>query len=134
MRTYNPQQVSVLGGVSLLTEWNNVRITRAEDGVTFSSGTQGELTRTINANKLGSFIITLSQSSVDNNTLSALEISKAALPWSLIDKSGTTIAIIALGTVVKIPDSDFGKEAGTREWTVTGELTEAFIGGNNLDS
>jgi len=134
MRTYNPQQVSILGGVSLLTQWNNVRITRAEDGTMFSAGTNGEITRTINANKLGSFIITMPQTSYDNDILSALEISKAALTWALIDKSGTTKAIIDLGTVIKMPDFDFGKESGTREWTVTGELTVVFIGGNNLDS
>lgn len=134
MRTYNPQEVSILGGVSLLTQWNNVRITRAEEGAMFSAGTNGEITRTINANKLGSFIVTLPQSSVDNDILSVLEISKAALTWSVIDKSGTTVAIIELGTVIKIPDSDLGKEAGTREWTVTGELSTAFIGGNNQNS
>lgn len=134
MRTYNPQEVSILGGTSLLTNWNNVRIGRAEDGAMFSAGTQGEITRTINANKLGSFILTLPQASIDNETLSLLEISKAALPWSVIDKSGTTVAIIELGTVVKIPDSDLGKEAGTREWTITGELMTAFIGSNNLNT
>lgn len=134
MRTYNPQEVSILGGVSLLTQWNNVRITRAEEGAMFSAGTNGEITRTINANKLGSFIITLPQSSIDNDILSALEIAKAALTWSVIDKSGNTVAIIELGTVVKIPDSDLGKEAGTREWTVTGELSTVFIGGNNQNS
>ena len=134
MRTYNPEQVSILIGVSLLTGWNNIRIGRAEDGAMFSVGTGGEVTRTLNANKLGSFVITMQQSSIDNETLSALEISKAVVPSSVIDKSGTTVAIIDLGTVVKIPDSDLGKEAGTREWTITGEMSYAFIGSNNLDT
>ena len=53
MRTYNPEEVGILFGTSLLTGWNNVRIGRAEDGAMFSAGTGGELTRTINANKLG---------------------------------------------------------------------------------
>lgn len=134
MRTYNPEDGSLLVGISLLTGWNNVRIGRAEDGAMFSAGTSGEITRTINLNKLGSFVITTQQSSIDNETLSALEISKLAIPVSFIDKSGTTVAIIDLGTVIKIPDSDFGKEAGTREWTITGEMTAAFIGSNNLDT
>lgn len=133
MRTYNPKEVSILAGTSLLTGWNNVRIVRAEDGVMFSSGTQGEVTRSINHNKLGSFVITMQQSSIDNETMSALELSKLAIPWILIDRSGTTKATIELGTVVKLPDSDLGKEAGTREWTVTGELT-GFIGSNNLNT
>lgn len=133
MRTYNPKQVGLLIGVSLISGWNNVRVGRAEDGAMFSAGTSGEITRTINANKLGSFVVTTPQSSIANETLSVLEISKAAVPASLIDRSGTTVAIIELGTVVKIPDSDLGKEAGTREWTITGELSYAFIGSNNLD-
>lgn len=135
MRTYNPEEVALLGGTSyLLTGWNNIRIGRAEDGVMFSAGTGGEVTRTINANKLGSFVITIPQSALDNEVLSGLEISKLAIPWSVIDKSGTTVAIIEFGTVVKIPDSDLGKEAGTREWTITGEMPYAFIGSNNLNT
>lgn len=133
MRTYNPKEVAILIGTSLLTGWNNVRIVRAEDGVMFSVGTQGEVTRTINQNKLGNLVITMQQSSIDNETLSALEISKLALPCTVIDKSGTTVAVIDLGTVIKIPDSDLGKEAGTREWTITGEMISAFIGSNNTD-
>ena len=132
MRTYNPKEVAVVLGTFLLTGWNNIRIVRAEDGVMFNAGTQGEITRTINQNKLGSFVITMQQSSIDNETLSALEISKLAIPCTMIDKSGTSTSIIDLGTVVKMPDSDFGKESGTREWTITGELTE-FIGSNNKD-
>jgi hypothetical protein len=134
MRTYNPEEVSILLGTSLLSGWNNIRIGRAEDGALFSVGTSGEVTRTINLNKLGSFVITMQQSSIDNETLSLLEISKTVIPCSCIDRSGTTVAVIDLGTVIKIPDSDLGKEAGTREWTVTGELSYAFIGSNNLDS
>lgn len=134
MRTYNPEEVALLVGISLLTGWNNVRIGRAEDGAMFSVGTQGEVTRTINLNKLGSFVVTMQQSSLDNEVLSYLEISKAAIPCSVIDKSGTTVAIIDFGTVIKIPDSDVGKEAGTREWTITGEMTYAFIGSNNLNT
>jgi len=132
MRTYNPKEVSFLVGTSLLTGWNNIRIVRAEDGVMFSSGTQGELTRTINHNKLGSFVVTMQQSSIDNETLSALALSQLAIPCMMIDRSGTTKAAIELGTVIKFPDSDYGKEAGTREWTITGELI-AFIGSNNQD-
>ncbi len=134
MRTYNPEEVALLVGASLLTGWNNVRIGRAEDGAMFSVGTQGEVTRTINLNKLGSFVVTMQQSSLDNEFLSYLEISKAAIPCSVIDKSGTTVAIIDFGTVIKIPDSDVGKEAGTREWTITGEMTYALIGSNNLNT
>jgi len=133
MRTYNPGEGALLIGVSLLTGWNNIRIGRAEDGAMFTAGTQGEITRTINLNKLGSFVVTLPQSALDNETLSYLEISKAAIPCSFIDKSGTTVAVIDFGTVVKIPDSDFGKEAGTREWSITGEMTYVFIGSNNLN-
>ena len=133
MRTYNPEEVSILVGFSLLTGWNNVRIGRAEDRAMFSVGTGGEVTRTMNANRLGSFVITMQQSSVDNEVLSSLEISGAAVPSSVVDKSGNTVGLIELGTVIKIPDSDLGKEAGTREWTITGEM-HAFIGSNNLNT
>lgn len=133
MRTYNPEEVSILLGTSLLTGWNSIRPTRAEDGALFTAGTSGEVTRTINANKLGSFVIITPQSSLANEVLSALEISKLAIPCTVIDKSGTSKFVIELGTVIKMPDSEMGKEAGTREWTITGELTYGFVGSNNLN-
>lgn len=134
LRTYDPSEVSVAFGPILLTGWDLVRLSRAEDGVTFSVGTSGEITRSINANKLGTITLTYPQGSSENLILSGYEVTKITVPVTVIDKSGTTIGIMKFGTVVKPPDSDLGKEAGTREWAITGELPVMVIGGNNPET
>jgi len=134
MRTYDPSQVSVVFGTSLLTGWDTVRISREEDGVTFTVGTSGEVTRAINHNKLGTITLTYPQTASENLILSGYEATKATVPVTVIDKSGTTINIMKFGTVVKPPDSDLGKEPTTREWLIRGELPVMTVGGNDLDT
>lgn len=133
-RTYDPSEVSVAVGVSLLTGWNLIRITREEDGVLFSVGTSGEVSRSINHNKLGTITLIYPQTALENQSLSLLEVSKATLSVTVIDKSGTTVAIMEFGTIVKPPDSELGKEAGTREWMLRGDLPVFNVGGNNLET
>lgn len=134
LKTYDPSEVSVAFGASLLTGWNTVRPSRAEDGAMFSVGTSGEITRSLNANKLGTITLTYPQASAENLILSGYEASKITVPITIIDKSGKTVCIMKFGTVVKPPDSDLGKEAGTREWAITGEMPVMVIGGNNPET
>ena len=134
LKTYDPSEVSVAFGASLLTGWNTVRPSRAEDGVTFSVGTNGEITRSINANKLGTITLTYPQASAENLILSGYEASKVTVPVTILDKSGTSMFIMKFGTVVKPPDSELGKEAGTREWAITGEMPVMVVGGNNPET
>jgi len=134
LKTYDPSEVSVAFGPILLTGWNTVRMSRSEDGVMFSAGTSGEVTRSINANKLGTITLTYPQASSENLILSGYEASKVTVPVTVLDKSGTTAGVMKFGTVVKPPDSDLGKESGTREWAITGELPVMIIGGNNPET
>jgi len=134
MRTYDPSKVSVVFWFTLLTGWDTVRLSREEDGVSFTAGTSGEVTRAINHNKLGTITLTYPQAASENLILSGYEATKVTIPVTVIDKSGTTLAIMKFGTVVKPPDSDLGKEATTREWLIKGEMPVMIIGGNNLET
>ncbi len=130
LRTYDPSKVSVAFGPTLLTGWDNVRISREEDGVMFSVGTSGEISRSINANKLGTITLTYPQTSTENLILSGYAANKITVPVTVIDRTGSTVAIMKYGTVVKPPDADLGKETRTREWQIKGELSVMTIGGN----
>jgi len=136
-KTYDPTQVSIILGVTKLSNWNEVTVAFDEDGWTFTSGTQGEATRTKNANKLGTITITVPQTSSDNDILSTWYLSGLNTPCDVRDNNGTSAGTMALGTVVKLSDQGFGKEAGTREWMVKGKLAEGpavgFVGGNTND-
>jgi len=130
MKNYNPKEVTLIIGGRIIKSWNTVRVAMDEDEWTFTAGTTGESTRTKNANKLGSLVITSPQASEDNAFMSAFQASGTLIPCSVVDKSGTSIHVMAKGTVVKMPDAEYGKEAGEREWTVKGDIETNLVGGN----
>ncbi|MEW5803912.1 MAG: hypothetical protein AB1847_17595 [bacterium] len=132
VKTYTPAKVSVIIGGSIIKSWDTVKVGRDNDRWNFSEGTSGEVTRTQNASLLGAIVLTLPQASKDNATLSAFEMAGTLIPCLIVDKSGASVATMPEGTVVKVPDSEFGKEATQREWTIKGEVIDPFVvGGNN---
>jgi hypothetical protein len=131
MKTYNPSQVSIIIGGSIVKSWNTVTPEPDEDGWLFSTGTSGESTRTKNANKMVTITLVLPQSSADNDILSGLEIAGSLIPISIIDKSGRTVITMPKGTVAKRPAVELGKEAGEREWLIKGDVPVYAVGGNS---
>jgi len=129
-KTYDPTQVSVIVGGSIIKSWNTITAAREEESWMMTVGTQGEATRTKNANKMGSITLVLPQASVDNAILSAYEISGAQISISIIDKSGVSLHSMPEGTVAKTPDAEYGKEAVEREWIIRGNLPIHVPGGN----
>lgn len=132
-RTYDPTQVAVVLGISALVNWNSVRAVRDESEWMFSAGTQGEVTRTKNANKLGTITIVTPQSSLDNETLSTYALSGSTIPCVIRDNNGTSLYVMPLATVSKWADSENAKESGTREWEIKGRFDIFYVGSNNLD-
>ena len=82
VKTYNPQEVSIIAGVIALSSWNQVVVEMDEDGWMFTSGTTGEATRTKNANLLGTFTITVPQTSADNDILTVLYENSSVLRYA----------------------------------------------------
>ena len=130
VKTYDPSQVSVIVGGTIIKSWNKVAVARDEDDWSFAAGTSGEVTRTRNLNRLGAITLTLPQASQDNATLSAFSISDALLSCIVKDASGASLHVMPEGTVVKPANSEYAKEAGEREWTIKGSLVEMTVGGN----
>lgn len=130
LKTYDPKQVSVIVGGSIIKSWNTVTAARDNESWMMTTGTQGESTRTKNANKMGAITLVLPQASDDNAILSAYEISGAQISISIIDKSGISLHSMPEGTVTKTPDAEYGNEAGEREWIIRGDLPIHVPGGN----
>ena len=130
VKTYDPGQVSLIVGGTIIKSWNKIQVAKDEDSWTFSAGTQGEVTRTKNLNRLGTITVTLPQASQDNASLSAFSISDALLSCIVKDASGASLHVMPEGTVVKPADSEYGKEAGEREWAIKGSIAEMTVGGN----
>jgi hypothetical protein len=130
VKTYDPSQVSLIVGGTIIKSWNKVSVVKDEDSWTFSAGTSGEVTRTKNLNRLGTITVTLPQTSADNGMLSAFAVSGALLSCIVKDGSGRSLHVMPEGTVVKPADSEYGKESGEREWSIKGSVVEMTVGGN----
>jgi hypothetical protein len=130
VKTYDPGQVSLIVGGSIVKSWNKIAVAKDEDDWTFSAGTSGEVTRTRNLNRLGAITITLPQTSQDNGILSAFSLAGGLLSCIVKDVSGTSLHVMPEGTVVKPADSEYGKESGEREWSIKGSIVEMTVGGN----
>ena len=130
MKTYDPSQVSVIIGGSIVKSWISVSAEPDEEGWMMTVGTQGEATRTKNANKMGVVTLVLPQASVDNAILSAFWNAGAQISVAVTDKSGVSLHAIPEATVTKSPDAAYGKEAGEYEWLIRGDLSVHVLGGN----
>ena len=131
MKTYDPTEVAVIVGGRIVKSWDTVAPVRDEEGFFFTTGTTGESTRAKNANKMSTITLTLPQSSADNEFLSAFELAGTLIPVSVIDKSGKSLVVMGSGTIAKVADSEFAKEATQREWLIKGDTEVFIVGGNN---
>lgn len=129
MDTYSPKEVSIIIGSHIVDNWEEVTVVKDEDDNLFSTGADGEVAVTENANELGTISITIKQTSKSNLILSALG-KGAVLPITIADKSGKSLHMIPLSKRVKAPDAAYGKEAGDREWAYRGSLEINIAGGN----
>lgn len=127
-KTYDPEQVSLSIGGSLIG-FDEVTIEFDEDQNTFAAGTQGEVTRTKNVNRLALWTVLLPQTHNSNDILSALAITDATFVCSILDLSGTALAMTPEAAIVKRPPISRAKESGQNSWTFRGK-TELFVGGN----
>jgi hypothetical protein len=129
--TYSSDDVSVIVGATIITDFEEIAVTQDEDSWSFSAGSSGEVTRSKNSNKLGSIAITLMQTKREQLQLVALQESDALIPVVIKDNNGASIHVITEATLVKAPDANYGKtEAQTRVWTFKGKLTANIVGGN----
>lgn len=130
MKTYAPEEGSMIVDGNILEQWNSIGVARDEDGFTFEPSTSGGGTRTKNSNEAGKFTITLQQTSPSNGVLSDLAKSGDIVPCSFRDNSGSDVHESEAGYVVKPSDSEYAKEVGTREWVIQCEKLDMDVRGN----
>jgi hypothetical protein len=130
MKTYSPEDVSVIVDGNILTRWVSVSVERDEDAYAFEPSTSGGGTRTKNSNKAGKFTIVLQQTSESNGPLSDLAESGDIFPVVIKDNSGTSKHSTAAGYMVKHAVAAYGKEIGEREYIIQCEVLLADSRGN----
>lgn len=128
-KTYDPKQVAVVVGAALI-DFESVEIGYDEEQFDFNVGVQGEIVRSKNANRLGTCLIRVLQTSYANLSMNALQKLGVTIPILIKDFNGMTVHAMGEGTIVDLPKKTYAKTgAELNEWKVRGELF-AVIGGN----
>lgn len=138
VKTYNPADVLIVfAGIPVEGIADGTFITVARDNPAWnkSIGSDGEGVRAKSNDRGGTITLTLMQSSVTNDALSALanvdEASGNGVgPFLMVDRSGRTICGAETAWIQKQADAEFAREASTREWIFETDVLDMSIGGN----
>ena len=136
--TYSSKEVSIVLGTAEIKgagDGDFVSVSMKEDAFTEVSGAYGDVTWSMNPNTLAEVKITLQSSSPSNDILSAIHIRDrqtglGTLPLFIKDGSGRDKFGSTAARIMKMADITKGKEAGTREWTLSCANSQMFVGGN----
>jgi hypothetical protein len=138
--TYAAEKVIItIGGVILsgFTDGDFATVKFDEDRYTKKAGADGEVGRSKNASRAGSFEIVMSGTSAANDKLSALfNLTQIGgidppLPIAVADLSGRSLAAASNAWIKTVPDLVFGKDITDRTWTFDCADLVINVGGNN---
>ncbi len=139
LRTYDPKLVVITVGAAIITglaEDTFVSVEEIGDGVQSVSGADGEVARSLSADRRARITLTLLQTSISNVALSELlQIDRASggngvFAVSVADLRGSTLLTSSEAWVVKAPTTEFGATVGSREWVIETASSIFFVGGN----
>ena len=138
VKTYNAADVAIVfAGVPIEGYADGTFVAVARDNPSWNKniGADGEGVRAKSNDKSGTITLTLMQSSLSNDALSALALLDEASgdgvgPFLMKDNSGRTICSAETAWIQKPADVSFAREAETREWVFETNLLDMFVGGN----
>lgn len=139
VKNYNPDEVSVILGTSILggfADGDSIKVTQNEDDFTLVVGSQGQGTRTRNANKSARVELAFQQTSESNAVMQAAlnadrnSSSGVTLPFLLKDNSGNDLHTAETMWIVKQSDASYGKDATNRVWILETDRMVSSLGGN----
>lgn len=138
--TYSPKDIIfTYGGVPIsgFADGTMIVVEPMAPDFTSYTGADGEGSRVANANKGVKITLTLAQTSISNDYLTACALvdSKTKVGQKAIgmkDLFGTSVVIAPLGYITQRPSMTLGKEIETREWVIESTSAVMTIGGNPL--
>lgn len=139
VKNYDPKLFSCIVGGKIMSGFSDgtyIKVERNEQAYNLKVGVTGEATRAKNNNRSGKITVTLMQSAQSNDDLSSIaaadELGNAGVvPVLVKDGSGSTVASAVTAWVMKYPNTEFQKEATTREWVLETDELLMFVGGEN---
>jgi hypothetical protein len=136
LKKYNPKKINGgWNGIQFLGYMDGtfIEIEFAEDAVTVHVGSQGDVSVTLNANRMATVTVTLIQGSPTNDQLSrfvpdARTNSIPTGPLSFVDLNGTTVCSGKDAFIRKTAKIEFGKAITGRQWIFVVPEAEIFVG------
>lgn len=137
VKTYDPRGVVVIVGVAPMSGFADgtfVTVSRKNDAFSSVCGADGETSRAKSNDKRGEMSLTLLQTSLSNDILSAIALADekqnaGVVPILIKDLSGITTYFSGAGWIRKVPASEYGKEVANREWVFELADMDVFVGG-----
>lgn len=139
-KSYDLTNVSMFFGVIEMGGYGAdaaISIEHDEDDWALAVGTDGEGTRSKMSNGSATITVTLMQSSVVNDLLSAERTldkntpgGTGGKPIIVKDNNGTSLFTAETGWIQKGPTAELNREATSREWTFRTDLLVALHGSN----
>lgn len=137
-KNYSSKEVIITFGNVILRELapdTFVTISRDEQAWTKQIGASGEGARSKSNNNGGTVTVTLMQTSLSNDFLTAYAkldetSNQGQAPLMVKDLLGTTLAASPGAWIQKLPDIEFGVELSTREWVFDTDQLEMLVGSN----
>lgn len=134
--TYDPSQVKLNIAGYIITGMMDVTVSPNKPAFTIKQGIRGRNTRVNSRDTSAELTISILQTSISNDILSAIvesdrQLMTGRLEVSLTDASGTTFVASDEAFVESIPSAQFGREMQNRSWKICMLSTKgAIIGGN----
>ena len=138
VKTYSAKDVTIIFNGATITGYaDGTFMTAARDNPAFTigSGADGEGWRAKSSDKTGTITLTLLQTSLSNDVLSAFAILDEASgngvgPFLAKDGSGRTLISAQTAWIEKQADSEFARDQSDREWVLKTDSLNVLVGGN----
>ncbi len=140
LTNYDADQVTVaLGAISVDGFADGTFVSIEQETATFTkvTGTDGKTTRSKTLNRSGSVTISVMQSSLANDKLSALHTldrdapnGAGVVPLYIRDRGGRALYTAAQAWIAEPPKPTFGREAESRDWVIDFAKIDRLDGGN----
>ena len=140
VKSYDPSFVSMFYGVIEMSGFAQdaaISLEHDEDDWTLTVGVDGEGTRSKTSNRSATVTVSLMQSSVVNDLLSAERELDNTTPGGvggraliIKDNSGTTLFQAETSWIQKAPSAELNREATVREWIFRTDRMNATHGSN----
>ena len=138
---YSPDLIVITWGSIVfagMADGTFVTAERSEDAYSLKVGATGAQTRVRSLNLSGSVKVTLQQSSLTNDLLSAAYEEDQAfntfitLPIMIKDLNGNTLIHATNSWIKKLPTVEYGKDLTNREWTFECAAIDTFVAGGSV--